>query len=325
MTDLSGLKSVWQKELYPLHEDETKSVYQKEKYLEKLEAYGEKFNNAHGWTRLRKPFVIATKVAWLRRKKMKIEKHLAADAGEVKKVASDVLSNLADATARDSVNGDKFKYLETAIRQMQDAREIVNKAAKKCRNASIAEGVAAVGDEVPVNTSSSNSDEVAAAMIALAVRVGADIAANIASWKATRAFREAEEEVQLLQQRLQQQMPRVNGALANDIAWSNNSTLMMDTFGGILAGFANWNMATQLNDAKNHLHHVTDQLGDTISELSQEKQALAQTAFAEARKTDSSIGKFAAELENYMLPIAQRKPVEKPVLKKRGLRLIKRR
>jgi len=313
MTDISALQAEWQKELSPLQENEAKAIQLEQAYLSRIEDIGDKYKDPHGFSRLRKAFAVATKVAPLRRKKMKIEKNLAAEESKIKNLAASTFTALGDTVARDSAKGAEFEYLETAISQIRDTQELVNKAAKKCRNASVAETGAAIGDNVSIDSNAFSSDNAEAVIIAEVIHIGADIMASMSARKATKALREAEEAVRSLQKTVQEEIPRVNSALANDISSSNSSTLMMDAFGGILASFSNWDMAGQLNDAKNHLHGVSEQLDNTISKLAHDKRTLAQTALTEARKSDSAVQKFAAELENFMLPPDLRKTPEPSV------------
>ena len=315
MTDITALQQQWEKDLSPLQDSEKQDIFKKEKYLEKLEKIGERYNEPHGRFRLYKPFVIATKGAWNRRKKMKIEKQLDEKEGQIKELAVRTLSNLTDAVARDTARGVEFTYLETAIKQMQYTQDIVTKAANKCRNASAMEGAAAVGDVVGGNTSlnrmsSNDNSEMAVEAIVEVAHLATDFAASMAARRATNAFREAEEAVQNLQMAVKNEIPQVNGALARDIASSNSTTLMMNAFGGMLSSFSNWDMAGQLNDAKGHLHGVADQLSDTINKLSHDKKTIGDAAIAEARKNDKAVNDFAAELEYYMLPLAMRRPLE---------------
>jgi hypothetical protein len=177
-------------------------------------------------------------------------------------------------------------------------QDTVNKAANKCRNASVVETAAAVGDNISISSNSFNSDNAEAAVIAGVIRIGADFAAYMTTRNATKDFRTAKGAVESLQEKVQEALPQVHGAFADNVSESNSTTLMMDTFGGILATLSNWDTATQLHDAKNHLHDVSNQLGDTISRLSRNKQVIAEAALTEARKSDSPVAKFAAELES---------------------------
>ena len=315
MTDITVLQQQWQKDLTPIQEAEKQDIFKKEKYLEKLEKIGELYNEPKGLRHLSKPFFVAVRTPWLRSRKMKIEKKLGQKEGKIKEIAINTLSNLTDAVARDSARSAEFVYLETAIKQMQYTQDIVTKAANKCRNASMMEGAAAAGDvagdTVPRHrVSADDSTEMAVDLAVEFAHVATDFAANRAARNATNAFREAEEAVQNLQIAVKNEIPQVNGALANEIASSNSTTLMMNAFGGMLSSFSNWDMAGQLNDAKGHLHGIVGQLGSTIDKLSREKKVIADAAIADARKTDKAIDSFAAELEYYMLPLAMRRPLE---------------
>ena len=296
MTDITVLQQQWQKDLTPIQEAEKQDIFKKEKYLEKLEKIGELYNEPKGLRHLSKPFFVAVRTPWLRSRKMKIEKKLGQKEGKIKEIAINTLSNLTDAVARDSARSAEFVYLETAIKQMQYTQDIVTKAANKCRNASM--------------MSADDSTEMAVDLAVEFAHVATDFAANRAARNATNAFREAEEAVQNLQIAVKNEIPQVNGALANEIASSNSTTLMMNAFGGMLSSFSNWDMAGQLNDAKGHLHGIVGQLGSTIDKLSREKKVIADAAIADARKTDKAIDSFAAELEYYMLPLAMRRPLE---------------
>ena len=315
MTDITALQQQWQKDLAPLQDAEKQDIFKKEKYLEKLEKIGELYNEPKGLRHLSKPFFVAARTPWLRSRKMKIERKLEEKEGKIKEIAISTLSNLTDAVARDSAKGAEFMYLETAVKQMQYTQDIVTKAANKCRNASVMEGAAAagdvVGDTVPRHhVSTDDSTEMAVEGIIEVAHLATDFAASMAARKATNAIREAEEAVQNLQMAVKNEIHQVNGSMANDIASSNSTTLMMNAFGGMLSSFSNWDMAGQLNDAKGHLHGIADQLDGMINKLSRDKKVIADAAIAEARKNDKAIDTFAAELEYYMLPLAMRRPLE---------------
>jgi hypothetical protein len=337
MTDISDLQSEWLNDVKPLADHQKKFVDKEQGALEKINNFNKKYDGAHGFKRLTKSFLEATKRPWLRNKEFRAANHKNTDDTQIKNLADSKLSKLADAVARDSINADEFKYLETAISQIRDVQNKVKKAANKCRNASIAEGAAAVGDAVPIidTVTTSDNDNPGAALIvmgiAAAFKAATSIGGAIAASRATRALRNAEEEVQSLQKELQQEMPKVNGNIANDISWSNNMTLMMDAIGGLFATYSNMDMAQQLNGAKNHLHDVADKLGNVMNTLAQEKQVIADAALKQARTTDSDIEKFAAQLELFKKPLEERAKLEMsmpeiaflPPLKK-GFRLIKR-
>jgi hypothetical protein len=76
MTDISGLQHVWKKEIAPIQDIQSEASKLEQTYLARIEKYGDTYKDAHGWSRLRKAFAIATRVAPLRRKKMKVEKHI---------------------------------------------------------------------------------------------------------------------------------------------------------------------------------------------------------------------------------------------------------
>jgi hypothetical protein len=325
MTDISGLESVWKKEFDPLDEDYSKYVTAEQNYLAKIEDVRDEYKKklgveysedsdleykAHG---LKGFFFIATKVAPLRRRKMKVEAHKKEDVSKIQNLAGSNLSDLADATARDSVNGQEFTDLETAILKIQEAREIVDKAAKKCRNASLTETAAAIGDNIPLGNIRINNDkpadnaEIIAVAVAAVLRIGTAIGGKWAAWRATRAFNKAARAVESLQQSVPQAVvPIVNQAIASDISSSTDNAIMMNglsgsPFGNFLATMADWDMATQLNQAKDHLHDVSGELANIAGKLSLQKNDLAWSSLATARKDDIAVAKFASKLENRTL------------------------
>mgnify|MGYP003394405385 CR=1 FL=1 len=150
--------------------------------------------------------------------------------------------------------------------------------------------------------------------LTLAFRLGTDLMAYTTTRRATKAFKQAEQAVQDLKQTLQQELPQVNGTMGDILSSNNNPAIMMDMLGGIAGTLASWNMASQLNDAKNHLRGVADQLGTTLSELSQNRESLMETTLAHARKTEPNVKKFAAELENYMAQTTTAESLKKAAL-----------
>jgi hypothetical protein len=329
MTDISGLESVWKKEFDPLDKDYSKYVSEEQTYLTKIEyvrdeykkKLGVEYNEdadieykAHG---LRGFFFIATKIAPLRRIKMKVEAHKKEDVSKIQNLAGSALTGLADATARDSVNGQEFTDLETAITKIQEARKIVDKAAKLCLIASGTETAAAIGDNMPIvipspnreetNTNTANVETIIALGMA-AFRIVSTIGGKWTAWKATRAFNKAARAVNSLSVP-QAVVPIVNQAIASDISSSTDDAIMMgglsgmnaSPFGNLLTSMADWKTARQLNQAKDHLHDVSGKLANIAGRLSLEKNDLAWSSLAMARKDDIAVEKFASTLENRTL------------------------
>ena len=295
MTDINSLQQQWQQKFELITKDEATAVSEKKIYDEKLAAIEERMKNSHGLSRLKKPFIKATKIVWFHHKQKKFTRHITRNESKITALAANTLATLGETVTIDSTHAVEFSRLKTVIGQIQTTQNIVKSAADKCSSASSSESIAAFGDNK-----------------------GLDLMAKMETSDATDAVKNAEQAVKKLQQTLQQEMPQVSDTLADHLSRSNSNTFMADMFGGFMGTFANWNMADKLDDAESHLNDIADQLGTAIKKFTGQKSAVVTAALMEARKADSTVESFASTLENYMLP-AEMWAAPKKV----GLRLIR--
>lgn len=299
MVNIRPLQQQWQHERDLIQHDETSAFSQNQEYKQKLGAIEERLKNAHGLSRLKKPFIRATRITWLHHKQNKIKRNVAKKERYLSATAANILSALGETVAKSSSQSADFARLQTAIRHVKDVQSVVDDAASQCSSASSTEMFTAGSNQNP----------------------GMDYLAKARTRDAANAAKNAEQAVRNLQQTLRHEISQVNGAYADSILRSNDMTFWMDMCGG--GTFLNWRMSGKLNEAENHLRTISGNLAKEISKLVQTKEAIVKTELAQARRSDNEIEKFAAELENYKLPPSMRQSPENA--KKSGLRLIKRR
>ncbi len=301
MADVTALKQTLQQELQPLLQEKAATTKEYDDASAKLAPIEDKLNKTKGISRLKKPFVRATKVAPLHRKQKKLEKRIAEQDLKIAKSLNSVFASLGEIMIQDPQLEKDFNYLRSTFDTVESTKRTVLRAAKKCQHAATTEMFGGGGG---------NSGQFNEKSIIEDVVIGALVQLN--AKRAAKSVRGAQAELKSLQEKLKD-APQIGNYLADNISRQSNFAFAMDAFGGFMSVWGDLSVAQDLRNAKNNLRDAATHLDRIADSLVNDELSLLMTIAAQARETNPYLGQILSSLETYLPPnVTQAKQKPKP-------------
>jgi len=271
MATITALQEQWQKEQTQFQHDDAVISAQSKLYNEKVETLQHKMDGYHGISKLKAAFLRATEMVWFHHKQNMYARRATKKEHHIEEVATKTLTEFSETVAATSVYAQKFRALDIAHQQAQNAHKIAREAADKCYSAI-------------------SMEKQAAGTVGTEKHWSHDTVANIYAHRAVKALRETEKQLQDLQSTLHQGGSRVE----TEVAKATKAAPFSFTFSS-----DNTALVKQLTAAHDYIQALVGHLDTAEHALEKEKKALVSKALKEVRSANKETDAFAKTLESY--------------------------